>query len=129
MVNALLEGGNVVIDSLVAKGISVDAAFWAYPSDEERWRLYIATPSARQPNWRETYRAVSDVVRAHPYCGIESSEIDLIPSDDPMAVDAKAHAIPAPHKHPLPYRGRLLGRTYIEGAYIYSPRSTATAAA
>lgn len=129
MVNALLEGGNIVIDSLISKGFPIEAAFWAYPSEEERWWLYIATPLARAPNWKEVRFAVINAVRENPFCGIESSEIELIPPDDLMAVDAKAHAIPAPHKHPLPYRGDRLGKTYIDGAYLYSPRVPATAAA
>jgi hypothetical protein len=41
-----IEAGRNVVAALDAAGFPVEAAFWLYNSDQDRWRLWIATPRA-----------------------------------------------------------------------------------
>jgi hypothetical protein len=42
-----IEAGRNVIAALDAAGFPVEAAFWLYNSDQDRWKLWIGTPRAR----------------------------------------------------------------------------------
>ena len=47
LVSEDIEAGRNVVAALDAAGFPVEAAFWLYSSDQDRWRLWIATPRAR----------------------------------------------------------------------------------
>ena len=46
LVSEDIEAGRNVVAALDAAGFPVEAAFWLYNSDQDRWRLWIASPRA-----------------------------------------------------------------------------------
>lgn len=126
-----VEGGQRLLDGLAAEGVEVRAAFWAKPTDDRGWQLYIATPAVNEDLPVDPYRAVHDVLRRTPDLWLDSGDVRLIGADDTMCRDAAevvaAKLSPSPHAGPRtkPYPGLIrfngsnLGGTSMDGVYIY----------
>ena len=133
VVSADFSGGWWLVDALASAGHPIDAAFWAKPSDEEKWRFYLASPIVDQPRLGGFYALVYDTLRAAPEVGLDPFVVYALSPSDPMA-RAAADAVkprqatgPFATPNPKPYRGmtryggRMLGRIPVDGAFIYPP--------
>ena len=49
MVNEQIVSGKRLIEAMRAEGLAVPIAFWAKPTEEEKWYLYLASPMAYEP--------------------------------------------------------------------------------
>jgi hypothetical protein len=137
LVNADLAGGWQLIEALIDRGFGIEVAFWAKPSDQEKWLLYLASPTADpmadDDSLREAYRLVHDVLRESPEWGVSPFSVIVLGVNHPMAqaaadlVKPKVPAGPFANPNPKSYRGvtryggRSLGGYSVEGAFIYPP--------
>ncbi len=133
MVNVNLAGGWRLIDALVGRGFTVEAAFWARLSDEERWILYLSSPFVGERGPGESYRLIHAILRDAPEWGIDAFTVSVFDVGNPMAnaaadlVRPKVAAGSVAVANPRPYRGvtrcggRSLGGTPVDGAFIYPP--------
>ncbi|MFC1758003.1 hypothetical protein ACFL2H_04450 [Planctomycetota bacterium] len=118
-----IEEGRGFIKQLQDSGFDVNAALWVLPSDDAIWLLYIASDRVND-GLAQAYREVYGCLSNSQFNCVSRSVIKLISSDHPLALDAIAHR---QEVLPFIYRGRMLGETIIETAYIY-PRRPLTAA-
>lgn len=122
LVDGQIAEGQQLIDHLRGNGIEVHAAVWVLTSAEGLWFLYIASPVVETAGQIDAYRRVFGELSRCPVQWISRSDIRLIGSQNPIALDAIAY-----QRNGLPTRfgGRTLGKMIIEKAYIYPKGSVA----
>jgi hypothetical protein len=127
------ESGKRLIEALKAAGFEVRVAFWAKPTDEGKWYLYLVTPTVDTNGPATAYRSIISIMRQIPDLGIDPFDIKVLGLNDSFAQAALAMTIPtvadSPFavRNPKPYPGltrfggSVLGGISIDGAYIYPP--------
>ena len=131
MVSEQTESGKRLIQSLVAAGFGVRLAFWAKPTDEGKWFLYLASPVVDEKGPLAAYRLVHDVMRQTPDQWIDPLDVKVVGLHDSLTEAAlavtrsKVPTSPYAVQNPKPYPGMTrfggstLGGVSIDGAYIY----------
>lgn len=140
LVNEQTEAGRQLIAALVEAGFEVRVAFWAKPTEEEKWFLYLASPFVDDKGPRTAYRFVHDVLRNMPDLWIDPLEVRVVGLKDSLAEAALAVTQPKipnspfavrnakPHQGMIRFGGATLGGVSIDGAYIYPPLQPAASA-
>jgi hypothetical protein len=135
LVTEQTEQGEELIKALDAKGFEVRVAYWAKPTEDAKWFLYLASPYVDLHGTGKAYRFVYAVLRETP--GLEfPMEIRVVRTDDSTAsaalelmkpkVPVSPFAVSNPSRFPVRYGGSKLGGLDIEGAYVYRPPAAAT---
>lgn len=139
LVNEQIESGKRLIDALPPSGFEVRTAFWAKPTEEGKWYLYLSSPVVDEKGQRTAYGQVFDVMRNLPDLWIEPLEIRVVGVGDSVASAAEALTRPkVPNgpfavRNPKPYPGMTryggstLGGVSVDGVAIYPPPEPATA--
>jgi len=133
VVSEQTESGRRLIQALAAAGFEVRLAFWAKPTDEGKWFLYLASQVVDEKGPLAAYRLVHDVLRKMPDPWIDLLDVKVVGLSDSLAEAAlavtkpKARSSPYAVQTPKPYPGMTrfggstLGGLSIDGAYIYPP--------
>ncbi len=124
LVEMQIQHAQRLIDRLIQEGIGVTAACWARETDSGDWILYIATPLIpKEGSMRTAYRRVNEVIRKMQEEGfwIETDQLKLVGSSDPIARDLVDHLKNRSPKTPSWFRGYKLGDLAVEEAYVYPP--------
>jgi hypothetical protein len=128
-----IESGERLISALVADGFDTRVAFWAKPTDDGKWFLYLGSPMVDDKGPAAAYRLVHRTLRKMPDLWIEPLEIRVVGLNDSLteaalaAITPKVPASPYAVRNPKPYpgmtcyRGETLGGISIDSAYIYPP--------
>lgn len=131
MVNNEIDSGKRLIMALESHGFEVRIAFWAKPTDEDKWYLYLASPFVDEKGGAAAYDLIIGVVRKETDLAIDRSAVRAIRLDDSLTtaalrvLTAKASNGPfaAGNSKPNPGMTRLyastLGGLSIDGALIY----------
>jgi hypothetical protein len=122
LVEDRIDGGRQLIAELVRDGFDVAVAFWAKPSEEELWSLYLASASVDAENLGNRYQQVYACwsrLNDHQFSFFSFSEIKIIPASNPIAQNAIAVRDRYAARIPTRYHGKSLGNLAIEEAYIY----------
>jgi hypothetical protein len=139
VVSEQTESGKRLIEALSAAGFEVRVAFWAKPTDEGKWFLYLASPVVDEKGPTAAYRHVYNVMRKIPDLWIDPLEVRVVGSKDSLteavlaATKPKVPDSPFGVRNPKSYPGMTrfggstLGGVSIEGAYIYPPQPGASA--
>jgi hypothetical protein len=125
LVENKIDEGQRLLDRLVEKGIVVRAACWLKPVEEDRWSLYIATPSVDEKGSLEAYSQLTPVLRSLGDGWLTSSDITLVGEKDPIVQDALDILRRFPHKTPIRSPRSLVGRISVEEVYVYPLGKTA----
>jgi hypothetical protein len=140
VVSEQTERGKRFIEELATNGFDVQIAFWAKPTEEGKWFLYLASPMVDDNGSAAAYRLVNDILRKTPDVWIDPFEIRVIGLNDSLTEAAlavttpKVPAGPYAVRNPKPYPGMTwfggptLGGVSIDGAHIY-PKSLHVASA
>jgi hypothetical protein len=131
------KSGQRLIEALATAGFDVRVAFWAKPTDEGKWFLYLASPAVDEKGPATAYRFVFGVLRQIPDLWIEPLEVRVVGLNDSLAQAALAVTKPQAADSPFAVRnlkpypgmtrfgGSVLGGVSIDGAYIYPPSQPA----
>ena len=129
------ENGKRLIETLAAEGFDVSVAFWAKPTEEGKWFLYLASPVVDERGPAAAYRLVHDVLRKAPDIWIEPLDVRLVGLNDSVAeavlsvtkpkVPDSPFAVRNPPAYPgmTRFGGSTLGGISVDGAYIYPPHA------
>ena len=140
MVRERADTGKQLIEKLAADGFHVPVAFWAKPTEEERWILYLASTFVDEKGPALAYRRVNDTLRKNPDLWIDPFEVRVIGLNDSRAeaalavIKPKVPDSPFAVRNPKPFpgmtwfHGSSLGGISIDGAYIYPPTQPAGSA-
>ena len=134
VVSEQTESGRRLIEALVAGGFDVQVAFWAKPTDEGKWFLYLASPTVDEKGPANAYRFVYRILGQLHDSWIDPLEVRVVGSNDSLAQAALAVTRPRMADGPFAIRhanpsypgmtrfgGSTLGGISIDGAYIYPP--------
>jgi hypothetical protein len=133
VVNEKAESGKRLIEAIATAGFDVQVAFWAKPTDEGKWFLYLASPAVEEKGPATAYRFVYSVLRQISDLWIDPLDVRVVGLNDSLAQAAlavtKPKIVDSPFavRHPKPYPGMtrfggsVLGGVSIDGAYIYPP--------
>jgi len=136
VVSQQTDQGERLIKALAEHGFDVQVAFWAKPTDEGKWFLYLASSMVDDKGPAAAYRFVHEILRKKSVF-IDPLEIRVIGLNDSLTEAALAATKPnvpdSPYavRNPKPYpgmtsfEGPTLGGLNIDGAYIYPPPSPA----
>jgi hypothetical protein len=127
------DAGRAVIDRLRGGGLDVRLAFWAFPTEDDEWRLYVASPVVDEAGPTEAYRRIHRILRPMPGPEIDPLQIKAIGLKDSLYTAALKLVTPPrsegpfaqiptkPYPGDTQYNGSTLGGVSIEGALIYPP--------
>lgn len=116
LVREQIDEGERFVQHLGQSGFDVVVAFWVLTSEDGRWFLYIASHLVDTDGLAAAFRRVYSELARSQVRWVSRSDIKLIGSQHPIAVDAIAHRR---SRLPTVYGGRQLGNMIIEEAYIY----------
>ena len=116
LVNERIDDGKVFIDDLKQTGFDVVVAFWVLTSEDAIWFLYIASAVVDKDGLAAAFRKAYSQLSRSQVRSISRSDIKLIGSKNPIALDALAYR--SDH-FATRYGGRKLGSMIVEEAYIY----------
>jgi hypothetical protein len=128
MVNDRLESGRRLLEELRGSGFEIAASFWAKPSDEGNWFLYIASPVVVEQGQAMAHRLVYTMIQRMPELGIDPFEVRVVGLADSMSKAAIEFTRPksgtGPFAVPNPrgivrFGGSSFGGVSVDGAYIY----------
>jgi hypothetical protein len=140
VVSEQTEGGKRLIEALASDGFDVRVAFWAKPTDEGKWFLYLASPMVDDQGPAAGYRLVHSILRKMPDLCIDPMEIRVVGLNDSLTEAALAaikprvpdspYAVRNPRAYPgmTWFGGTTLGGVSIDGAYIYPPSQSSASA-
>ncbi len=131
VVNEQIESGQQLIDALVRTGFPIRIAFWAKPTDEGKWFLYLASPQVDEKGPTTAYRQIHQIMRSLPGLWIDPFEVRVVGLGDSLAqaaltvtkprVPDSPFAVPQPHTGMTRVTEASLGGVSIDGALIYPP--------
>jgi len=133
VVSEQTESGERLISALAADGFDIRVAFWAKPTDEGKWFLYLASPMVDDKGPAAAYRLVHGILRKTPDLWIDPLEIRVLGLNDSLTEAALAvikpkvadspYAVRNTKLYPGPTRfgAATLGGVSMDGAYIYPP--------
>ena len=111
--------GERLIAALEARGFDVPLAFWAKPTEEDEWYLYLASPFVAAHGGHAAYRLVHDTIRSLADLWIKPLEVKVLRMDDSLTEAALKKRKPQPFPGMTRFGGSTLGGLGIDGAYIY----------
>lgn len=121
LVEGRIDAGQRFLDRLAAEGVVIRAACWLRPPDDDRWRLYLATPLLDAVGSMDGYGRVLRVLRSLGDGWLTSSDVSLVSESDPLARDVLEVLRQYPGRMPMPSPRSLLGNLPVEEVYIYPP--------
>ena len=133
LVNEQTESGKRLIKRLAESGFDVRLAFWAKPTDDGKWFLYLVSPFVDEKGALAAYLLVHDVMRKLPDPWIDSMDVKVVRVKDSLAEAASAlvrpkvsnspYAVQPPKPFPgmTRFRGSSLGGLSFDGALVYPP--------
>jgi hypothetical protein len=124
LVEYQIDDGQRLLDRLDEKGIVVRAACWVKPVQEDRWSLYIATPSVDENGTLQAYRQLNGVLRSLGDDWVSSSEVVLVGEKHPLVPDALDILRRFPHRRPIQSPRSLLGGIPVEDVFVYPTGKT-----
>ncbi len=118
LVREQIDAGARLIHEL-AQSFPIKAAFWVKPSEDDRWRLWVASDQIRDANIREGYQCVvrSSEQLQDPW--ISPFDVTMANPDDPLVKAVIEASQKNPGKVPMLYNGSNLKGVNIEKLYIY----------
>jgi hypothetical protein len=118
--NHFVDDGYKLLLELVRDDFDVAVALWVKTSEEGLRFLYIASPSVEPAKIGDAYRRVYVCLNRIPISTISLSEIKLVHSSNPIAVEAMALREKSNGGDlTIRYPGKRLGHMAIEAALIY----------
>jgi hypothetical protein len=124
-----LDDGERFIEALAKDGFEIQVAFWAKPTEDEKWYLYLASPMVDEQGPRAAYLVVQAFLRKSPDLPIDPFEVKVVGLKDSLTHAALAIIKPAspaspyagrrPKRYPTWFGGSTLAGRSIDGAYIY----------
>jgi hypothetical protein len=119
LVENQIDDGQRLLDRLAEGGVVVRAACWVKPFDEDRWTLYIASPTVDEKGKLEAYRQLTPVLRSLGDDWLTSSDVTLVGEKHPLVQDALDLLRRFPHRTPIRSPRSVLGGIGVEEVYVY----------
>ena len=117
----LIMAGEEIIRQLDRVPVVVNAAFWFFIPEINKWRLMIASPDVRTEGPRRLYRTIQAVLNKLPpeQAAPSLSDITVLEASDPI-VTLLSHALrTGPGISGVRFSRNTINGRFVEDAYIY----------
>jgi hypothetical protein len=117
----LIDAGAELVQSLDKKGLSPDAAFWLYSSDNKAWRLFLVEAKLGKAGPKGVYRQIQKVMKELPEESqvLSLSDIGLLRSDAPFVQRLRTAFRRGRNVSGMRLMNNVVNGKLIEDAYIY----------
>ena len=119
LVGEQIEDGRLLIAELRRQSFDVVAACWAKASEDQFWRMYVATSIVDNEGSTAAYRQFYGAIKSIPHSWIFTFDVKLIAKSSPIALDILKIQHRSPSSLPIRFDDQRLGNLFIEEAYIY----------
>jgi hypothetical protein len=120
--------GATLTRALDEAGWPVMASFWYYESDDNRWKLMLASPRVGTDGPREEYGAVIDALDALHQTRTNLKHITVIEPDHPLVRKLASAVQTGWTIDGIPFSRRAINGSIVEDAYLYRMTSESAAA-
>jgi hypothetical protein len=124
LVDADIDAGRELIEELAREGFDVDAAFWLYSTESDRWRLTIASRFVQRLGPRAAYQRIQAVLGTLPTNRLSLSDITVLGNRDHL-VRLLTGAV-ARHGEDMRLARGTIDGTFIDDAFIYHLKPSRT---
>jgi hypothetical protein len=120
LVDRDIDEGRKLVQALDAEAFPVVAALWYFFSDEDVWRLIIASPKVAVDGPRAAYSEIQKVIRTHEI-HLPLQRISALEPDDPLVTALRIFAPTdgAPYVGGTHLHRTSVGDVFVEGAYVH----------
>jgi hypothetical protein len=116
----VIDEGRRLIRALHASGFEVDAAYWLFISDSERWKLFVASPIREREGAFQAYSRLNSISNAiDPPLRIERSDVALARCEDRRVKALEKRFIFKREKTDAVIEHASLDGEYFEAVYLY----------
>jgi hypothetical protein len=127
LTDQMIAAGAGLTESLDRAQWPVVASFWLFDSENNHWRLVLASPAVTREGPRESYRHVSNALR-EMNTGVQLENVSVVSPEDPLV-----QVFRSVYRTGRDLEGRRVFRTAINGhfvddAYVYRILPVAPAA-
>jgi len=120
LVNEYIEEGKSLIEKLDKKKFPVVAALWFYFSDQDEWKLLVATEKIDKEGPIASYKIIQDVLEDKNIKNLNLDNISIIsPSDNLISILKSAIKTSAQGISGIRFTANTINNVFIEDAYIY----------
>lgn len=115
-----LDEGSKLVEELDKSDLAFVAAFWLYDSDDDKWKLLIATPLYDAEGPRAVYGAIRLVLShlAEPRT-LDLTDIRAVSPTDSVVVALKKNGLVRPGDPIKRVKGTRIDSVWIDEAFIY----------
>ena len=114
----IISTGKELLQRLDRAGLSIDAAFWMYSSDSERWRLVFALPAVSQSGPKQFYKLIQSLLK-FPDRPISLNDISILDSSAPLIKLFRVAIKTGPGISAIRFTQNFINNVLIEDAFIY----------
>jgi hypothetical protein len=120
LLTEVIDEGRRLIRELSERGFEIDAAFWMFRSESERWRMTIATPHYEREGPRKAYsRLISAYDSVSPPLRIEITDIAVTSGEDRLVKALQSCFLFKRETVDTVIEHASLDGEYVEAAYLY----------
>ena len=121
LVESQIDEGLGIAKALVAGGVDLIAAFWAYTEEYSRWTLYLVANASDEKAWVDIFRKLGDTFPKDEDSWVSFLDVSVLREKEPLA----QLALDIQKKHPGPMatrsRRKSLGDLGVDEVYVYPP--------
>ena len=126
LVESQIDEGLGIAKALVAGGVDLIAAFWAYTEEYSRWTLYLVANASAEKAWVDIFRKLGELVPRDEDSLVSFLDVSVLREKEPLA----QLALDIRNKHPGPKatrsRRKALADYGVDEVYVYPHIEAAT---
>jgi hypothetical protein len=120
LVNEYIQEGRIIIEKLDKMKFPVSAALWFYFSDQDTWKLLIATEKLDRDGPIAAYKIMQEVLDDKNVKNLNLDNVSVIgPSDSPVSILKSAIKTSAKEISGIRFTANTINNVFIEDAFIY----------
>ncbi len=119
LTDEMIEAGKSIVESLDRRRFLVDAALWYYLTDQNQWRLVLATPELHVEGPRKTYRRLVQALRNAAIHGVSLEDLAVLDTRDPLIQLLRGALKTDRSVRGIRFSKNTVNGQFIEDAYIY----------
>ena len=119
LTDEMIEAGKSVIESLDRRRFVVDAALWFYLTDQNQWRLLLASPEVHLDGPRKTYKRLLQAFRNAAVHGLSFEDVAIVDTRDPLIQLFRVALRTDRSVGGVRFSRNTVNGQFIEDAYVY----------
>jgi hypothetical protein len=115
----MIKAGASVLENLDRRHFLIDAALWLYLSNQNQWRLLLATPEVHLEGPRKAYKRLLQALRNSAVHGVSLDDVAVVDSGDPFVQLLQSAIRTDRAMSGIRFTRNTINGQFIEDAYIY----------